>query len=247
MEGKGLFQRQGGKWRQRKNIFARFPPTSSYDTYVEPFLGAGHIALEAPIVKKMIAGDTDKMVYNIFKWVNEIDAETIKQLDFRKSQKRFEELKKSKPTSSLGNLYKSLYLVFHSFPTNINTYYAGSTTSGKRFLKNIDKFKEVISHYKILNKDYKYLIKKYDSPTTFFYLDPPYYKTDTSAYQTGGIDHDELASILKEIKGKFLLSNNDDPYIKNLYRGFHITKFISKQTDFSTGNRNVNEILISNY
>ena len=188
------------------------------------------------------------MVYNIFKLVNEIDAETIKSLDFTKSKKRFEELKKSKPTSSLGKLYKALYMVFHSFPGNVDQYYDVRVSSGKMFKKNIDKFKEVISHYKILNKDYKYLIKKYDSPTTFFYLDPPYYKTNTSAYQTGGIDHDELASILKGIKGKFLLSNNDDPYIKNLYKGFHITKFISKQNDFSKGGvKDVNEILISNY
>jgi DNA adenine methylase len=34
--------------------------------------------------------------------------------------------------------------------------------------------------------------------------------------------HEERAAILKQIKGKFLLSYNNDPYIRTLYQGFTI-------------------------
>jgi len=52
------------------------------------------------------------------------------------------------------------------------------------------------------------VIEKYDSETAFFYLDPPYYKTEH--YYSMNVfdidDHERLSNILKNIKGRFALS-----------------------------------------
>ena len=61
------------------------------------------------------------------------------------------------------------------------------------------------------NLDYSDVIKKYDSPTTYFYLDPPYWKTENyySKHDFDRSDHEKLCNQLKDIKGKFGLSYYD--------------------------------------
>lgn len=56
--------------------------------------------------------------------------------------------------------------------------------------------------------------------SAFFYCDPPYYNTE-DYYDGGGFgkdDHERLANTLCNIQGKFLLSYNDCPEIRELYQ-----------------------------
>lgn len=61
------------------------------------------------------------------------------------------------------------------------------------------------------NMDFQEVIEKYDGPKTYFYCDPPYYKTeDYYANHAFGIEtHERLANCLKSIEGKFSLSYYD--------------------------------------
>lgn len=65
------------------------------------------------------------------------------------------------------------------------------------------------------NKDFQDVIEKYDSPTTYFYMDPPYWKTENyySAHDFDSGDHKRLADALKNIKGKFGLSYYEFPQL----------------------------------
>ncbi len=56
--------------------------------------------------------------------------------------------------------------------------------------------------------DFADVISKYDSPTTYFYCDPPYYKTEKyyANHEFGLQSHERLANSLKSVKGKFSLS-----------------------------------------
>ena len=92
----------------------------------------------------------------------------------------------------------------------------------------------------ILNVDYKEIISKYDSPKTFFYLDPPYMGRE-KYYINHDFDensHYELSSILNNIKGRFALSYYYFDGIKELYPN---CRFESKKTIMGT------EWLIMNY
>lgn len=76
------------------------------------------------------------------------------------------------------------------------------------------------------NQDFETLIKHYDRPDAFFYADPPYFSTeDMYDVGFGWDDHVRLRDTLKNIKGKFLLSYNDCPEIRELYEGFSIFDF----------------------
>jgi len=92
----------------------------------------------------------------------------------------------------------------------------------------------------ILNSDYKEVISKYDSPETFFYLDPPYMGREKYYinHDFNENSHYELSHILNNIKGRFALSYYYFDGIKELYPN---CRFESKKTIMGT------EWLIMNY
>ena len=63
------------------------------------------------------------------------------------------------------------------------------------------------------NMDFEDVITKYDSPTTYFYVDPPYYIVGEGKYYSnhdfGRKDHERLANVLHNVQGKFSLSYYD--------------------------------------
>jgi DNA adenine methylase len=61
------------------------------------------------------------------------------------------------------------------------------------------------------NMDFAEVIQKYDSPTTYFYVDPPYWKTENyySNHDFDREDHERLSKSLKSMEGKFSLSYYD--------------------------------------
>lgn len=69
------------------------------------------------------------------------------------------------------------------------------------------------------NMDFEDVIKKYDSPKTYFYMDPPYWKTENyySNHDFDVNDHKRLADVLDNIKGKFGLSYYDFPQLEELF------------------------------
>ena len=61
------------------------------------------------------------------------------------------------------------------------------------------------------NMDFADVIEKYDSPSTYIYLDPPYWKTENyyNNHDFDRDDHERLAKTLHNIQGKFSLSYYD--------------------------------------
>lgn len=100
----------------------------------------------------------------------------------------------SKPESSsfidLKGKYKSKYLTFRDKLANP---------------KWVEKFLKIT---KVENLDFETVIQKYDSESTYFYLDPPYWKTENyySNHDFDRGDHERLARTLHQVKGKFSLS-----------------------------------------
>ena len=91
--------------------------------------------------------------------------------------------------------------------------YHSKFTSFKNKLKNEKWQKMFESITNVENMDFQEVIEKYDSPKTYFYTDPPYYIVGEGDYYSnhefGRNDHERLANVLKQIKGKFSLSYYD--------------------------------------
>ena len=72
----------------------------------------------------------------------------------------------------------------------------------------------------IENKDFEDIIMARDSDDTFFYCDPPYHNSEQVYKNVAAFsesDHYRLRNLLNNISGKFLLSYNDDGFIRDLY------------------------------
>ena len=97
----------------------------------------------------------------------------------------------------------------------------------------------------IEHKDFEDLIKVYDRPKALFYCDSPYHKTERHYVSTfTKNDHYRLNKCLKEIKGSFVLSYNDDEFVRELYKDFDIIS-VERQNNMSSGT--FKEVIIKNF
>ena len=86
------------------------------------------------------------------------------------------------------------------------------TFRDKLTTKKYDSFQRKLEKINISeNMDYSDVIEKYDSPTTYFYVDPPYWKTENyySKHDFDRDDHEKLCLQLREIQGRWSLSYYD--------------------------------------
>ena len=78
-----------------------------------------------------------------------------------------------------------------------------------------------------------------------FYCDPPYHKTEK--YYDAEFSHDDhlrLKRCLNGIQGQFILSYNDDDFIRDLYHDFDIIP-VERQNNLSKGT--YKELIIKNF
>jgi len=146
----------------------------------------------------------------------------------------------SKPETSnfidLKGKYRSKYLAFRDKLSKPNWV--------DHFLKITD----------VENLDFQAVIEKYDSPSTYFYVDPPYWKTENyySNHDFDRDDHERLAISLNKIQGKFSLSYYD---FELLHDWFPENKFTWEKKEFAkaaaakkgTKQNMGEELLILNY
>lgn len=149
-----------------------------------------------------------------------------------------------------------LYQLTHSFGSKGDNF-AMNAKSGRKpkdLYKSYHKWTTRLKGVNIENRSFNKLITLYDKKETFFYVDPPYLSTESYYKNTGGFgkaEHEELAVLLSNIKGRFLLSYNDCDLVRELYKNFNIT--VSKEIEYTLGknasgkNKKVKEVFITNY
>lgn len=119
--------------------------------------------------------------------------------------------------------------------------------------KNLYNYQNKLKNTKILNQDYKMIVKNYDSKDTFFYIDPPYHKLMNYGFES--INPKDVASNLKNIKGKVMISYNDHPDVRKAFprsEGWHLKHIDVPYTVYQNTNsikekNHKKELLITNY
>ena len=98
--------------------------------------------------------------------------------------------------------------------------------------------------------DWSDFIPRYDRDGALFYLDPPYFgcENDYGRAMFSREDFARMASLLAEIKGRFLMSLNDVPEIRQTFGAFHLTEVsTSYSINRTVGHQPRAELLISNF
>ena len=99
--------------------------------------------------------------------------------------------------------------------------------------------------------DWADLIPRYDGAGTLFYLDPPYWgcENDYGRAMFERADFAHMAALLAGIQGRFIMSINDVPQIRELFEAFHLTPVTTSYTIGRANDRSNDraELLISNF
>lgn len=105
-----------------------------------------------------------------------------------------------------------------------------------------------LRHVIVENLDWRDLIRRYDAANVLFYLDPPYWGGEND-YGKGIFarkDFGEMAEILMTIEGRFLLSINDTPEIREIFKSFEFKPVELKYSISKQAQTNAHELIISN-
>ena len=246
----------GGKFRLRNRILEMLP--QDHLCYAEVFGGAGWVLFAKSLSKVEVLNEVNSELINFFKVVRDNMQDFIKAFEYiLVSRQIFEEYKMVSPKelNSLERAVRFYYLVHFSFGARMQSFII-SPTGVKLVLKTLEQeikqTRERLLNTIIENRDFEKLIMSYDRPTTLFYCDPPYYGLTGYKSQGSGVftvdDHIRLRDVLARIQGRYLLSINDHPDIRELYHGFNIEevsiRYSVSRKDKSTLKK---ELLISNY
>jgi DNA adenine methylase len=205
-----------------------------------------------PNLKKIVYNDFNPLNYNLFKCVQNpselqraLDSIPVQQLgvsntpeDFRN---RFVEYQ-SEVFNSGFTTNSPNYLTAAKYVYVVTQVFSGSKPETSSFIDLKGKYRckylsfrdklskpDWVEHFSritdVENMDFEDLIIKYDTPTTFHYVDAPYYKTENyySNHDFDRQDHERLANVLQQVKGKFGMSYYDFPdlhtwFPENVYR-----------------------------
>jgi DNA adenine methylase len=254
-KGKSPLAWLGGKSKLAEQIVARIP---AHTAYVEVFAGAAWVLFKKPESKVEIINDINRDLVTLYRCVKHHLPALVEQFKWllvaRDEFDRF----MATPPETLTDIQRAarfFYTSKSSFGARLRAPSWGVAASGGPRL-NLLRIEEDLSeaHLRLArvfieNKPYDHVIKRFDKPATFFYIDPPYWGNEND-YGKGIFardDFERLAGLLGRCKGRFLLSLNDKPEVRSTFKGFHIETVKTRYSISAGKNQEVGEVLIRNY
>lgn len=250
----------GGKFKLAKRI-CTIIDADTHTTYAEPFIGMGGIFLRRSKRPKVeFINDYNQDVSNLFLILREHYQPFVDLLRFQiTSQAEFNRLKAVDPKmlTDIQRAARFLFLQRLSFGGKVIGQHFGVCTERTSNFNvhalepNLIALHKRLSGVIIMCENYDKFITRIDRKYTLFYLDPPYFncEDDYGKLMFERDDFKRLAKQLATIKGKFLMSINDVPEVRKLFKAFKITKV---KTSYSISRRTIgrgvrSELLISNF
>lgn len=229
-----------------------------HNIYAEPFIGMGGVFFRRAKKPKCEAiNDINSEIVNMFRMVEKFPNYLADMLKFKIcSRAEFKQMLATPPLllTELERAVRYLYIQKNAFGGKVRGQAFGVDVgrSGRliseKLIPQIQELHRRLAGVYIECLPYQEFITRYDRKDTLYYLDPPYWNCEND-YGKGifsKADFDELAKLLKEIKGKFIMSINDVPEIRRIFKAFYIKEV---QTLYTTGlqpGKKANELLIGN-
>ena len=240
----------GGKSRALKQILPLIPLKIS--EFREPFVGGGSVflAIQSLLqnhIKSYWINDLNYDLYCFWKQVQDNVSDLVETLtetraDYTDGRALFEELAKTK---DLLNQNRDMLSIFERavrfFILNRITFsgvvdsggYSPAAYNTRWTASSITRVDQVSSHLsgvKITCGDYADLLFE-DGEKVFIFLDPPYWKaTASKLYGVRGLlhtsfDHEQFAENMKRCQHKWLITYDDSPVIRHLFKFAEIRKW----------------------
>lgn len=228
-----------------------------HETYCEPFVGMGGVFLRRESRPKVEAiNDASRDVATLFRVLQRHYQAFTDMLRWQlASRAEFERLRAQDPDTltDLERAARFLYLQRLSFGGKVAGRSFGiATTQPARFDTRklgplLEALHERLAGVWIECLPWESFIARWDRPTTLFYLDPPYAGTEHYYDRAlfGPADQARLAGVLKSLRGAFILTLNDVPAIRELYRWASIETADVTYTQGASNGLSARELIIT--
>jgi DNA adenine methylase len=246
----------GGKSLLARTIIEHLPP---HETYCEPFAGAGWVLFKKAPSKYEVLNDINGDLVSFYKVLKYHLEEFVRQFKWcLASREWWEDWNRQMAAGGLTDIQRAAryyYVQRGGFGGKVTgrTFGAGPRQHPRvnllRIEEDLSDCHLRLAQVVIEHLCYKDVLRRYDTLETCFYLDPPYW--DCESFYGQGIfskeDFHQLSAQLAEIKGKFLLSLNDKPQVREIFKPFSIIPLKTRYTCGRTTPKEANEVLIKNF
>ena len=224
----------GGKRVLAKRLIERIAAVP-HDRYVEPFVGMGGVFFRRNARPRMeVINDINREVVNLFRLLQRHYQQLLDTLKWQLcSRAEFQRLLRQEPATltDLERAARFIYLQRLAFGgKTVRPQFGIDFTNGARFdltklVPVLEDVHERLAGVLIECLPYQDCIRRYDSrPGSLFYLDPPYWgcTDDYGKDIFSPADFEVLRGLLEGLQGRFILSINDTPEIREIFAGFQM-------------------------
>lgn len=248
----------GGKKLLAKTLCERMAAIP-HTTYAEAFVGMGGVFFRrSSRPKAEVINDWSAEVHNFFRILQVHYIAFLEHIRFQiTSRAEFERLAAVDPETltDIQRAARFLYLQRTAFGGKVADRNFGVST-GRSASFDVTKLQPMLEaiHDRLAPVTIERLpwarfLKRWDRPETLFYLDPPYFgnEADYGAGLFGREEFAEMADLLGGMRGRFILSINDNPEIRRLFQAFRIEAVDVRYSVSGKGaGREFPELIISN-
>jgi len=240
----------GGKSKLLPHIFPLIP---QHQCYVEAFAGGLAVLLAKPRSPIEVLNDLNGDLVTFYRCVRFHPDTLLTELEFvLNSREEFTDFASQPGLTDIQraarwyfrsrNCFRGAALdTFGVSPTSVGS------ASGSRAarMESIRQLNFRLDRVIIENADWKRILKIYDRPATFFFLDPPYTDCDAGAY-SAWTTADVLAfrETLATLRGKWMVTFNDSPTIRQIFDGCRI-KGVTRPKGIGGKNTPYAEVIIT--
>ncbi len=238
------------------------PLITPHNVYAEPFCGGGAVmfAKGIPAVTnnhhyREVINDTNKLVYNFYKQLQENGEKLAEKLSLTPYSEQFwrdarDICNNPDDYSEFDRAWGFFVKISQSFGRilqggwgrEIISKNAPHTWVSK--VKNLAQYLDRMDKVYVSDTDALQCIQNWDSENTFFYCDPPYVATDQGHYSGyTQADLDELIAVLDNIKGSFILSGYENIRYPESWERFEFKASMSVARDKTVNKKRIEIVL----
>lgn len=214
----------GGKRRLADKLIPLFP---QHECYVEVFCGGAALYFLRPPAPVEVLNDINGELVNLYRVVQHHLEEFVRQFKWAISSRQvFEWQRETKPATltDIQRAARFYYLQHHAFGGKVSGQNFGTATTAPTV--NLCRIEESLSaaHLRLAgttveNLPWQDVMRRYDRPHTFFYLDPPYWQVEGYGVPFEWDQYEQMADTVRQAKGKVMVSINDHPDIRRVFNG----------------------------
>lgn len=249
----GPFSYIGGKRALASQIIALFP---EHTTYVEPFAGGAQVFFRKEPSKVEVLNDLDREIVNFYRVCQQHFEELVRYLRFTVvSRTWFYLLNETDPgmLTDIQRAARHFYLSKNCYAGLVRHRNFASHVgeppgyNPERIPTLIEETHQRLARVQLECQSYEEILARFDRPSTLFYLDPPYFKIKLYRYNLEPAEFGLMAERLGKLRGKFVLSLNDVPEVRAIFKAFHLKGIETAYTAQRVKGRRFRELLITNF